>query len=340
MTFGAMVSIIIPCLNREAFLFDTLDSISKQNYQNFECLVVDDGSSDNSHDVFKEFSDDRSGKWRWIDRSEIASSSGAPLCRNIGARHSEGDYLLFLDSDDQLAPNCLFDRVKAIESGASLDFVVGRCGKFVKIPGDCVSEIWGASNKCNSPLENFLGMGEIPWQTASPLWRRSFLVERELFWDESIRRGQDHEFHVRALLKKPKFIELQSVDHYWRKPEYNQAMSGFYSLKNSFRDGERLWTIIRIIDAISESDYLIDTHRGRLIGLRQLVIKELRDSCHFGYKGKLVDECLSRMKNLQLIKTGHFILLFALSRLNISIGNYNLQLFLFNKLLRRNHFEV
>ncbi len=101
-----MISIIIPLYNREKIIKKTLDSILKQTYQNFEVIVVDDGSTDQGYMVAKKYEDKF---WPRKIRYKVLhqKNKGAPAARNKGFRDSEGKYLFFCDSDAVLKKNAL-----------------------------------------------------------------------------------------------------------------------------------------------------------------------------------------------------------------------------------------
>jgi glycosyltransferase involved in cell wall biosynthesis len=92
------VSVVIPCYNQAHFLGEAIESVLSQSYTNFEIVVVDDGSTDNTSEVAGRYDGVR------LIRQENRGLSGA---RNTGIRHSEGEYLVFLDADDRLLPGAL-----------------------------------------------------------------------------------------------------------------------------------------------------------------------------------------------------------------------------------------
>lgn len=94
-----LISVIMPTYNQGAYIAKSLDSIEKQIYQNWECIVVDDGSKDDTENIVKKFiqKDDR---FKYIKQE----NSGPSLARNNGISHSNGDYILPLDSDDIISP--------------------------------------------------------------------------------------------------------------------------------------------------------------------------------------------------------------------------------------------
>ncbi len=96
-----MVSVIVPTYNRAHLLGRALQSILKQTYKDFEVIVVDDGSTDNTMDVVRFF---RALKINYIKHSE---NKGEPAARNTGVKAARGEYVAFLDSDDEWLPEKL-----------------------------------------------------------------------------------------------------------------------------------------------------------------------------------------------------------------------------------------
>lgn len=91
----ALISIIVPIYNVEKYLRQCLDSIRDQSYQNFECLLINDGSPDNSSDICKEYVS-KDPRFRYIEKEH----GGVSSARNLGLEHSKGEYITFIDSDD------------------------------------------------------------------------------------------------------------------------------------------------------------------------------------------------------------------------------------------------
>lgn len=95
-----MISIIIPLYNKQDYIRATLDSIFSQSFMDFEVIVVNDGSTDESLSVVKNYHDKR---LRVFDKE----NGGVSRARNYGYEQSKGDWVIFLDADDTIAPNCL-----------------------------------------------------------------------------------------------------------------------------------------------------------------------------------------------------------------------------------------
>jgi glycosyltransferase involved in cell wall biosynthesis len=99
----AKVSVIIPTLNRAHIIKETLNSVQKQSYKNWECIIIDDGSTDGTDEIIQEYLN-ADLRFIYVHRPETRIK-GAATCRNIGVENSTGDYIQFLDSDDLIAPN-------------------------------------------------------------------------------------------------------------------------------------------------------------------------------------------------------------------------------------------
>src|SRR5439155_1520156 len=116
-----MVSIIVPTKDRCALLAQAIGSVQRQTFEDWELIIVDDRSSDDSAEMVNRLArDDSRIKLSVLD----ATRGGAPAARNEGLRQSSGKLVIFLDSDDLLAPSCLARRVDVMDAHPQLDFAV------------------------------------------------------------------------------------------------------------------------------------------------------------------------------------------------------------------------
>lgn len=97
-----LISVIVPVYNTELYLRDCLDSIIQQTYDDFELILVNDGSTDKSFDIMSEYAD-KDNRIRIFNKQNGGQSSA----RNLGLDNAKGDYISFVDSDDIIAPNYL-----------------------------------------------------------------------------------------------------------------------------------------------------------------------------------------------------------------------------------------
>lgn len=115
-----LVSVIVPCYNHAAFLADALDSVRSQSCQSWECIIIDDGSSDNTSTVAASaVSEDK--KIRYFQQTNAGLSSA----RNLGIKHAIGTYLVFLDADDMLYPHMFEVLMNALQECDSVMAIGG-----------------------------------------------------------------------------------------------------------------------------------------------------------------------------------------------------------------------
>src|SRR5262245_18204916 len=107
------VSIVIPTYNRANLIARSLQSVLDQSYEDFEILVIDDGSTDQTAAVVAGFRDQR------IIYTRLARNSGAGGARNVGIKMSKGQFLAFQDSDDEWLPQKLAKHMEMFKKGAS-----------------------------------------------------------------------------------------------------------------------------------------------------------------------------------------------------------------------------
>ena len=111
------VSIIIPAYNQGNFLKETLKSVSAQSFEDFECIVVDDGSTDNTALVAKEYSGGDKIKYFFQDNKGLAGA------RNTGIKIAKGNYVHFLDSDDLIYKNFLENMIDKLGQDKNIDIL-------------------------------------------------------------------------------------------------------------------------------------------------------------------------------------------------------------------------
>lgn len=112
-----LVSVIIPTYNYAHFIGEAIESVLAQTYRNFEIIVVDDGSTDETSDVVSRFS-----QVRYIQQT----NQGIAAARNTGVRSSKGHYLVFLDADDCFLPHALAAGVASLNGNPSCAFASGH----------------------------------------------------------------------------------------------------------------------------------------------------------------------------------------------------------------------
>ncbi|MCR8968935.1 glycosyltransferase family 2 protein [Facklamia sp. 7083-14-GEN3] len=203
-------SIIIPLFNSEKYIKETLESIINQKFQNFEIIVVDDGSTDSSAKIIKEFyGDNNKIKYHY------KINEGASIARNFGLEKALGKYVIFFDSDDILNPNSLSVIYKFIKSqNNNVDLIVGDYEynnllgqRTIKQTKSMLSAKKILTLKeSNDPLI-FIFLDPAP---NFKIIKKEFLSLHNLYFQD-LRLGQDLNFYIRMLSYKPKVYFLNHI---------------------------------------------------------------------------------------------------------------------------------
>jgi glycosyltransferase involved in cell wall biosynthesis len=195
-----LVSIIIPTYNRAHLIGETLDSVLAQTYPYWECLVVDDGSTDDTKQVVNEYIN-RDKRFQYHQRP-VDKIKGANSCRNYGFEQSKGEYVNWFDSDDLYFSNALESYVECFTENT--DVVVAKLKKVDFKSGNKLSE---NSILSNNMIESYF-TGKISFYVCGPLWKRSFLEKQEDLFDETLTNLDDWDFNLRMLYKNPAIVYI------------------------------------------------------------------------------------------------------------------------------------
>lgn len=187
-----LVSVIIPVYNVEAYLHKCIDSILSQTFTDFELLLIDDGSSDSSLEICRQYE---------LNDLRVKvftqKNSGPSKARNLGIIEAKGKYITFVDSDDYVDSDYLLELTKydsdLVSSGFKLWYASDNrteyksYGHFLKAASE--------DHNINLAIEE----GEFKYLLAGPcckLYKRSLLEMHHIFFDESLTYGEDHLFNL------------------------------------------------------------------------------------------------------------------------------------------------
>lgn len=190
-----MVTIIIPTFNRQDYIVQTLQSILQQTYKDWECLVVDDGSSDNTAQAVEEFIK-IDPRFSFYKRPE-SMLKGANSCRNFGFSKAEGKFIKFLDSDDLLESDCFRKQVEILESNPDVK-VCFSYGRYFNDSTKELEEFWSRKKEYPDYLLGHI-TNQIRWAVSDPLWRKSFF-DNPPFVD-GLMNSQEWLMHGQSVLK-------------------------------------------------------------------------------------------------------------------------------------------
>jgi len=207
-----VVSIIVPVYNRQKFIVETIRSLIDQTYLLWEAIIVDDGSTDNTWEVLEQYTlvDKRIKIYKRHNEPK-----GAQTCRNEGMSLAQGQYFIFLDSDDSLSPTCVENRLKFMHENQDIDMGIFDGLLFNEKPYD--TEISMIKIECKEPVTNFIKF-RAPWLIHNVIWRSSSIHNKDLIWDPNIFGYQDIDFHLQAIFKDLKFkFSTSKPDCFWRR---------------------------------------------------------------------------------------------------------------------------
>lgn len=235
-----LVSIIIPTYNRANLIGETLDSVLAQTYTHWECIIVDDGSSDNTDEVVREYLK-KDPRFTYFHRPDTHKPGGNGA-RNYGFLQSKGEYIQWFDSDDLMHPEKLERQVDVLfEKPLAVAFCMW--GKFVNTPEDANINLKPYYQNYQDPYMLLEDIGKY----GSYIPCHAYLVDRKIIsssgvWNESLKINQDGEFFCRVLLNCENVFFAKDVFVYYR----NQAATNTSQNNSSRRLEERIrsWKLI------------------------------------------------------------------------------------------------
>ncbi|TYC17015.1 glycosyltransferase [Bizionia gelidisalsuginis] len=237
-----LVSIIIPTFNRAHLIGETLDSIVAQTYKNWECIIVDDGSTDNTVEVINKYIE-KDTRFQYHHRPSDRPKGGN-AARNYGFEVSKGEYVNWFDSDDIMLSNFIQKKITHFHYGMDFNFcaytLVDENLKFLK----------DVSLIDTNNLYKDYALWKLQIVTLSVLFKKEFLKGKKLF-SYNIKRGQETELFLRLffnsnkeaykIINEPLFLYRQhkgSKTHKNKvyKKEYKESVALIYidNLRKSF----------------------------------------------------------------------------------------------------------
>ncbi len=224
-----MVSVIIPVYNGEKFIQDAIESVLAQTYKDYEIIVVNDGSTDNTEEVLKPYIDKR------LIRYFYQENKGVSAARNKGIREARGEYIAFLDADDvwvdvhlQNSVDALFSHPEAGLSfsdvrywGESSDLEVANM-TYENSISDFLTNAFTRLNDdvdiSNEKLMGYLlGIG-VPIRISTALIRREYLIANNICFNELVNYTEESQFLIEFSYFS-KFLHLRRQTVFMRRTE-------------------------------------------------------------------------------------------------------------------------
>lgn len=225
-----LISVITPCYNAEAYISTTIKSVILQTYTNWELLVIDDCSKDNSAAIVKDLAqqDNR------IKYYKTSSPSGSPsLPRNIGIENAQGKYIAFLDADDSWKEDKLEKQYKYIKEH-NVDFVYSNYEK-MDFKGNRNNRI--VKVRKTTSYKDMLKINSIPCLTS--------MLNRDLIGNKRFKQilNEDFEFWLQILKHGATAYNINEVTAYYREAENSRSSNKKKVIKsrwNILRENEKI----------------------------------------------------------------------------------------------------
>lgn len=180
------ISVLMPVLNDEKNLRDSIQSILTQTFNDFEFIIIDNGSTDRSKEIITSFQDSR------IQLICNQKKMGLSASLNTGIKGSRGEYIARMDADDISLPTRLAKQISFMNS--HLD--IGICGTWIKLLGELNGHIWKYHSKPQI-LRSELFFNNV-FAHPTILMRRKWMLENQLFYDPASVKTEDYDLWVRC----------------------------------------------------------------------------------------------------------------------------------------------
>jgi len=290
------VSIIIPVFNSEDLLIKCLDSIKNQTMTNIEIICVDDGSSDNSLKILKDYEKNDS-RFKVFHQE----NSGAGTARNNGLSYSKGEYILFVDSDDFIEKDSceklynlairlnsdliLFDAVRHLKNGKNLNLI-----HFSKNNTTDFNNF--SFNYEYTKDKVFDGYYGVIW---NKFYKASFIKENNISFPKH-KIYNDVEFHVKSLVLAKNIGYLPKILYHYNRIGQDSLQTSFVKTKNAFVFFD---VLNGIRDFLNENNYFLE-FKFDFINFSIFELRNKLDSIQDNFKEEFFEKSLQFFYSLNL----------------------------------------
>jgi glycosyltransferase involved in cell wall biosynthesis len=240
-----LVSIIIPTYKRAHLIGETLDSVLAQTYENWECIIVDDGSVDHTDKIVLGYVNEDS-RFQYHQRP-TGQPKGANACRNYGFKLSKGEYVNWFDDDDVMHQDKLSRQIEALENS---DYNFSVCQTLVfENSIDYVIGLRSENIYSDEIFYDYLTQ-KISWLTQAPLWKKKFLQSFDFLFDEALQAAQEWEFHCRVLSFCKDYNVIEEPLVYIRQHSESISYNGNSELRelHYYKAREKIYFLIKKIN--------------------------------------------------------------------------------------------
>jgi len=209
MQYPLLVSVIVPCYNQAQFLPEALNSVLSQTYENWECIVVNDGSPDNTEEIALEWCK-KDSRFKYLNKE----NGGIATARNEGINSSRGIYILPLDADDKIGPKYVEKATHILNTKNEVGIVY------------CEAEYFGdKSGKWNLPEYSEDGMLTMNKIFCTALFRKSDYLETKGYNPNMVYGWEDWDFWLSLIENGKGVIKLPDVHFFYRYKSFDSMVN-------------------------------------------------------------------------------------------------------------------
>lgn len=221
------ISIVVPVYNAEEYLIDCLQSLSNQSMEDIEILAIDDGSTDSSLEILRQYQ-------KREPRLQVFSQTnqGVSAARNFGIQQSKGDYITFVDSDDWIEKE-MYQQMLSFEDAEVImcDFILENKSSQELITADIRNGYYQKNEIVKELYPTLLAtedLGRLPIVSACIcLFKRELLQTERVYFDVGLKYAEDYLFMATVMLKTKSFYYLKGL-HYYHYRQYELSRSKKY----------------------------------------------------------------------------------------------------------------
>lgn len=234
-----LISIIIPNYNCEKYIQKCLDSVINQEYKNKEIIIIDDGSNDKSIEIIEAFKENHKKE----NITLICQNNlNAAIARNKGIDLAKGDYILFLDSDDELEENILKNSIILLEEN-NVDMLIGNYTDIDERDKNIRNKTFFSKKQIIKGENIYKELAHLSPVPSNKIYRMNIIKENKLSWG-NVRIGQDLNFYLKYILCCKKVLTVPVNMYKYRI--INNSMSRKYNynildIVNSFDDVKKFY---------------------------------------------------------------------------------------------------
>lgn len=279
------ITVIIPCYNQAHFLSEAVESIMAQTYENWEILIINDGSTDSTESVALEYCE-KDSRINYI----VKENGGLSSARNKGLDQATGDYIQFLDADDLLSPGKFEDSMKF---AAVADIVMSNFQFFTTEPGEPANPTFQLSGN----IFNFSSILS-GWDTDFIFPPHSGIFKSSLFanvrFNETLKAREDWLMWLQIFLLKPETIFLDKPYALYRMTDNSMSKNKWLMDENQVSVFQLLYKIVPVNYHEIFFEKVINT-LGRILTDRQDLLIKTRESKSYRL-GNFIIRSLHKLK--------------------------------------------